>query len=118
MRYQNAYLWFILFAAMDVMLTWKILSKGGTEVNPVARQMLEYWKEEWGDHWELWGAIGFKFCLMLFVILTCEIVGRRKDRLGRWLAWVAVVVSAVPVFYSIGLLWYHTFAGPAQAAAG
>jgi hypothetical protein len=107
MRYQNAYLWLILFATMDVMLTWKILSRDGTELNPIARMVLDYWKERWGDPWDLWGAIAFKFCLIIFFIIACEVVGRRKDLLGRWLARVAVVVSAFPVFYSLGLLWYH-----------
>ena len=109
MRYQNAYVWLILFATMDVMLTWKILSKGGTELNPIARAVFDYWNERWGDPWDLWGAIGFKFCLILFVIVACEVVGRRKDGVGRWLARIAVFLSACPVFYSLGLLWYHTF---------
>ncbi|MDY7107398.1 MAG: DUF5658 family protein [Planctomycetota bacterium] len=110
MRYPNAYLWLILFSTMDVMLTWKILSKGGTELNPVAKMVLDYWNERWGDPWDLWGAIAFKFCLMIFFIIACEVVGRQRDIVGRWLARVAVVVSAFPVFYSLGLLWYHMLA--------
>jgi hypothetical protein len=107
MRYQNAYLWLILFATMDVMLTWKILSRGGTELNPVARMVLDYWPERWGESWDLWGAIAFKFCLVVFVIIACEVVGRKKDAVGRWLARLAVLISAIPVFYSLGLLCYH-----------
>ena len=108
MRYPNAYLWFLFFAAMDVMLTWKILTKEGTEVNPVANLVIDHWGSK-GEHWALWSMVGFKFCLMLFVIVVCEAVGRKRDRLGRWLAWIAVGVSALPVVYSLGLLTYHVF---------
>ncbi len=106
MRYQNAYLWFILFSAMDVMLTWKILARGGIELNPVARMVI--------DDWGLWGAIAFKFCLMLFVIVICEVVGRRRERTGRWLARIAVGISACPVAYSLWLLVYHILIVPAR----
>jgi hypothetical protein len=112
MRYPDAYLWFILFAAMDIMLTWKILLNNGSELNPVARLILYSWNEFIGaDDWvgALWASIVFKFALVMFVIVVCEILGRRKDRSGRVLAWVAVVVSATPVLYSISLLFYHTY---------
>ncbi len=108
MRYQNAYVWLVFFSAMDVMLTWRILQKGGTEVNPIAKQVLDYWGSL-GEHWVLWVAIGFKFCLMLFVIVTCEIVGRKREKTARWLARAAVGISAFPVVYSLWLLSYHTF---------
>jgi hypothetical protein len=116
MRYQNAYLWLILFATMDVMLTWKILSQGGMELNPVARMVLDYWTRRWGDPWDLWGAILFKFCLIIFFIIACEVVGRRKDIVGRWLSRIAVVLSAFPVFYSLALLWYHMLTASAAGA--
>jgi hypothetical protein len=99
MRYQTAYLWFVLFSSLDIILTWIILSLEGTEINPVARLII--------DTWSLPGAVAFKFSLVLFVVIVCEVVGRRVDRKGRWLARIAVVVSAVPVFYSLGLLAYH-----------
>jgi hypothetical protein len=101
MRYQNQYVWFLFFASLDIMLTWAILKRGGTEVNPIARLVI--------DNWDLPGAIAFKFSLILVVITVCEIVGRRKDRTGRWLVHVAVVISAMPVIYSLGLLLWHTF---------
>ncbi len=104
MRYQSEYVWLIFVSSMDIMLTWKILERGGSEVNPVAREVI--------DMWGLPGAIAFKFALMLFVIIACEWVGRRKDRLGRRLARFAVAVSASPVAYSILLLFIHTYQIP------
>ena len=101
MRYQNQYVWFLFFASLDIMLTWAILKREGTEVNPVARLVIEMW--------DLPGAIAFKFSLMLVVITVSEVIGRRQDRTGRWLANVSVVVSSLPVFYSLALLVWHTF---------
>ena len=68
MRYQDGYVWFLLFASLDIILTWYILRKGGTEVNPLAKLVIE--------RWDLAGAIAFKFSIVLFVVVTCEIVGR------------------------------------------
>ena len=96
MRYQTGYVWFIFVSSLDIMLTWLILSKGGSEVNPVAKVVI--------DSWGLLGAIGFKFALALFVIVTCEIIGRKRDRLGRNLIIFAIGISAVPVVWSLFLL--------------
>lgn len=40
MRFQNEYVWFVFFSAMDVMLTWVILWRGGREVNPIADRVI------------------------------------------------------------------------------
>lgn len=97
MRYQSGYVWFVFISSLDIMLTWLILNKGGVEVNPVAKLVI--------DSWGLPGAIGFKFALTLFVIIACEITGRRKDRVGRNLIIVAIVISALPVIWSLLLLF-------------
>jgi hypothetical protein len=102
MRYPNEYVWFLFLSSMDVMLTWAILTRGGREVNPVAKEVIF----EWG----LPGAIGFKFALMLFVIVSCEVIGRQRDRLARNVAQIAIVLSALPVAYSLLLLVWHTYA--------
>ena len=94
--YPNEYVWFVLVASLDVMFTWAILQRGGTEVNPIARLVI--------DAWALPGAIAFKYALTVFVIVVCEIVGRQRPQTGRRLAWVAVAVSAVPPVYSWVLL--------------
>lgn len=100
MRYSNAYTWFLFFSSLDIMLTWAILSRSGTEVNPLAAAVINIWG--------LPGAIVFKFSLMMFVIVVCEVVGRMHDRRARFLIWLAVSVSSVPVVYSLGLLVLHT----------
>lgn len=104
MRYQSAYVWLIFFSSLDIMLTWAILRRGGEEVNPVAKQIISLW----GLH----GAIVFKFALMLFVIVSCEVIGRRRDKAGRRLAYLAVAISAFPVTYSFALLVDHILLRP------
>lgn len=101
MRYQRGYLWLVLLSAVDVIFTWHILRRGGTELNPIARLVI--------DHWELPGAIALKFALVLFVIVACEIVGRKRDRLGRTLIVTAIGISAIPVTWSLVLLATHGF---------
>ena len=101
MLHQNAYVWFVFVSSLDIMLTWKILERGGVEVNPVAELVI--------GHWGMHGAIAFKFALMMFVIVTCEISGRIRPRTGRALSIAAVAVSAIPVAWSLFLLAVHEF---------
>jgi hypothetical protein len=64
---------------------------------------------------ELWGfegAIVFKFAVVTWVVIACELAGRRKPNTGRWLAWTAVAVSSLPVVYSLGLLRDHLVLRP------
>jgi hypothetical protein len=99
MHYQNAYVWLIFVSSLDIMLTWKILDRGGLELNPVAALVI--------DHWGMQGAIAFKFALMMWVIVVCEVLARRKDSAGRFLSILAVVVSALPVAWSLFLMVSH-----------
>jgi len=109
MRHPNAYVWFVFFSTMDVMLTWRILRGGGRELNPVARHVLEYWSAL-GEDWDIWVALSFKFCMMLLVIISCEVVGRKRPRVALWLAGGAVGITACAVVYALSLLVYQTYA--------
>lgn len=100
MRYQNGYVWFVLSSTLDVVLTWKILERpGGTEVNPVAALLI--------DHWGFMGAVGLKYALAMIVIVSCELIARRRERVGHVLIWVAVAISMVPPVWSFILLAMH-----------
>jgi|GEM_PF-1326862 len=101
MRYQSGYTWLLLLSAVDVIFTWHILRRGGIELNPIAKLII--------DKWDLPGAIAFKFALVLFMIVSCEIVGRRRDRWGRALILAAIVISAMPVVWSLVLLSMNGF---------
>ena len=100
MRYPNAYVWLVLVSALDVMLTLIVLvALGGFEVNPIAADVIDRLGYTW--------AIVFKFAIVVFVILICEVIGRRDDRTGRRLVRAAVVISAVPVIYTFLLLFQN-----------
>jgi hypothetical protein len=99
MRFQEHYIWLIFVGSLDIMLTWVILRNGGEEVNPVARLVI--------DMWGLNGAIAFKFALMLFVIVSCEVIARVRPVTATLLIWFGVLVSAFPPVWSVVLLVYH-----------
>ena len=97
------YLLFVAVSAMDLMLTGLILSLGGWEVNPVAQVVLLMSGEP--------GIVGFKFTIVVLVVVMCETVGRRHAVKGRRLSRAAVAISAAPVVWSIGQLGFF-FAFP------
>ncbi len=96
MRYPTAYKWFVLISALDVVLTWFILLLGGREVNILADAVIAA-----GG---LKGILIYKFCLVVLVIVICEVVGRRRPILGRALSLGALAVTAIPVALSIAQL--------------
>lgn len=96
MRYPNSYAWLLLVSSMDIMLTWTILLFGGSEVNPVARWVI--------DHFNLAGMIIYKFALIVFFICICEIVGTLRDSTGWLLSKASVAIGCVPVFWAMYLL--------------
>ncbi len=108
MRYQNTYVWLLLAASLDVMLTWIVLFLGGEEVNWLADRVIQ-------TH-GLRGMIVFKFGLVVFVILMCEFIGRMRDHTGRRLAVWAVVVNFLPVVWTITQLLFVTILGGGAAA--
>lgn len=94
--YPNPYVWFVLASALDVFLTFLVLQLGGREVNKVAAWIL--------DHFGLAGMTVFKFALVTFVILLCQIIGRRNRAAGRRLAEWAVALTFIPVTFTLALL--------------
>lgn len=105
--YANAYVWYVLLASLDIMLTTVIMAADGHELNSVADRVIQ--------RWGLPGLVVFKFAFVLLVIFICEIVGRRNDKTGRRLAEWSVAITAIPVVISIVqllVLVYHI--GPDQ----
>jgi hypothetical protein len=87
------YPWYILVAAMDVMLTWLILMLGGRELNGIAVLAL--------DRAGLHGLIGLKFATVLTVIAICEFIAMKSPATARRLAAAAVAISTFPVVVGI-----------------
>jgi len=96
MRHQNAYAWFVFLSAMDLMLTWIILHSNGREVNPVADWVV--------TTLDLWGLVGFKFSLVVLVVVLCEMIGPHRPALAQFVSCFAVIITAVPVGYAFFLL--------------
>jgi hypothetical protein len=99
MLYQRAYLWFVLVSALDITFTWTIISLGGKEVNAVADAVIA--------HTGFAGMMIYKFCLVLLVVVICEVVGRHRRALGRVLASWSVAITAIPVVLSLVQLVTH-----------
>ena len=96
MRYPSRYVWLIFLASLDIMMTWVVLHFGGAEENAFAAAVIE--------HKGLLGVVVFKFALVMFVIVMCEIVGRRRDKTGKRLAECGIAVTAIPVILAFLLL--------------
>jgi hypothetical protein len=118
--YPNHYAWFVLFSALDIMLTHKILGAAkfhavsdavfgeegpfnGRELNSIADWVIQ--------QFGLWGAIGLKFATVIFAVLVCEYVGSKRPRTGRRLVSVVVVLSIFPVAWELALLAWFAFKG-------
>lgn len=99
---QQETLLFVLVSAMDVFMTYILLSQAGggfVESNPVAR----YFIAGWGTK----GMVYFKFGMVAFVCVLSQIIARRRPQVARWLLIGATIVSAVVVVYSLKLLLQH-----------
>lgn len=87
--YPAIYPWLMGLAALDVVLTWIVLSLGGEEMNLVARRVIEVGGFA--------GMAALKFASLGVVLAICEYVGRRQHRVGRRLAEWALVANTAAV---------------------
>ena len=90
--FPNLYLWLVFFASLDIVLTRVILFFSGVEINPVASMVIETFGVP--------GMSVFKFAVVSFVIIVCEIVGRTRVVTAKRLAVFAVVITGFPVVWS------------------
>jgi len=102
--FPDAYAWYVLVSALDVMVTVTVLVHlGAQELNTFAQWTIE----EFGT----WGLIGLKFISVALVVLICEYVGRRRPGLGRKLAIAAIFLSLLPVAAALAQVVYFTARG-------
>ena len=94
--FPNLYLWLVFFASLDIVFTRVILFFSGVEINPIAGVVIAAFGVP--------GMSVFKFSVVTFVIIVCEIVGRTKRKTAKQLAVFAVVVTGFPVVWSSVLL--------------
>jgi hypothetical protein len=107
--YPNHYAWFVLFSAMDIMLTHTILGRfgafGGRELNSIADWVIK--------QFGLWGAIGLKFATVILVVFICELVGSKSASAGRKLARMVVILAIFPVAWELAALAWFALKGDA-----
>src|SRR5262245_3254300 len=97
--FPNGYVWFVFLSALDIMLTWIVLHRGGREANSLANAVL--------TRWGLPGFVVFKFVLVVVVIVICEIVGKRDLKSARTLLAGGIVITCLPVATAFVLLLAH-----------
>jgi hypothetical protein len=97
-HYPSQYLWFVLLSSLDVFFTWIVLYFGGGEANPFANHFLSLNPRY---------LIFYKFGLVIFVILICELLGDRHKRAGLNLVHAACLITCVPVLLAITQLAAH-----------
>ena len=89
--YPDQYAWFVLFSALDIILTHTILEYffdfGGREANTIADWVIR--------QYGMWGAIGLKFLTVVAVVVLCEVIGRLSPHAGRRLARVIVMLLSL-----------------------
>ena len=94
---------FILASSLDVLTTWYLLYYGGTgdrawfvESNPIPRYFLYSWGFD--------ALVYFKFALVAFVIVICQVIARRNLSVGRRVLNFATLLVTAVVVYSIALM--------------
>ena len=94
--FPNRYVWLVLLSSLDVFMTFLVLELGGSEANPVANFVLE--------RAGIAGMTVFKFVLVAFVILVCEVLGRRDRAAARRLTLYALALTMTPVVFATILI--------------
>ncbi|HJN80074.1 MAG: DUF5658 family protein [Phycisphaerales bacterium] len=90
--FPNLYLWLVFLASLDIILTRVILFFSGIEMNPIAKMVI--------DAFGVPGMAVFKFSVVSFVIIVCEVVGRTRRMTAQKLAVFAVLITGFPVVWS------------------
>ena len=84
--YLHLHRWFLTLAAIDVLLTSVVLSLGGQEANIVPQAVLA--------RAGLGGMVALKTASVILVLLVCELVGRKREPVGRGLALGAIAANS------------------------
>jgi hypothetical protein len=97
---------FILVSTADVFMTWYLLYNRGAddrtwfvESNPIPR----YFFESWGFD----GLVYFKFALVAFVAVICQVIARTKVDVARRVLNLATLLVTGVVIYSVVLMVQH-----------
>jgi hypothetical protein len=101
LHHPGIYIWYVVFATLDITLTWMILHLGGAELNAFADWII--------TRYDIIGTVIYKYALVVLVITICEIVTAAKPRVGRRLAEWSVAITVVPVVVALAQIWFEVF---------
>ncbi|RMH10868.1 MAG: hypothetical protein D6695_10635 [Planctomycetota bacterium] len=88
--YPDLYCWYVLLAALDIIVTALVLDLYGMiEANALAAKVI--------DQYGLAGLVPYKFASVILVVLICEYVGKLRPATGLRIARLAVGVSCLPI---------------------
>jgi hypothetical protein len=88
--YPRQYGWYVIASTLNIVVTVFVLVQyHAQEVNSLAQRSIELFGT--------WGLVGLKFLTLALVVSICEYVGRRRPRLGKTLAVIAIFASLFPV---------------------
>ena len=96
MRLQTPYVWLVFVSAMDLMLTWIILHKGGIEATVVPDWLT--------PHYARVGGVFFKFGVMPGWTLISKCTARHNLDTARKFAIAAVCIAAIPIIVGFRVL--------------
>lgn len=96
--------YFILASALDLMLTWLMLSYEGHTRFVESNVVAQYFLYSWG----LRGLAGFKFGTVAFVAVLCQVIARKRLEIARRLLVFATIAATAVVLYSAVLLVRHS----------
>lgn len=98
--YPDLYVWFIFLAILDAVCTAVILGLDGREENALAAWIIH--------HGGYAAVVIYKFVLVSVVLVICEVLGRRRGSLGRFVAGLGVAMTSVPVAIALIQLMAHS----------
>lgn len=98
--YPDLYVWFIFLAILDAVCTAVILGLDGREENALAAWIIH--------HGGYAAVVIYKFALVSIVLVICEVLGRRRGSLGRFVAGLGVAMTSVPVAIGMIQLMAHS----------
>jgi hypothetical protein len=88
--------YFILVNALDIFLTYLILTRQGVEANPIANFFFR--------NWNIQGMIAFKMVIVGFVCILSQVIALRSIRSASRLLIFGTVAVGCVVLYSVWLL--------------
>ena len=97
----NESLLLVIFSMCDLFMTYVLLWQGGHfyEANPIARWFF--------DRWNIAGMTAFKFGLVGLIVILCEIIERRRPKVGRAIVLLGCVAAIVVTVQGLRLFMAH-----------